>query len=87
MILCVHETDLVCKGLMHSHPVLESVECRDDNELPNPAKKHKYKTQIRHESPPEKKKKFRSKSACFNYKESRALQLFKIDNRAVVGQF
>lgn len=42
MILCVHETDLVCKGLMHSHPVLESVECRDDNELPNPAKKHKY---------------------------------------------
>lgn len=56
MILCVHETDLVCKGLMHSHPVLESVECRDDNELPNPAKKHKYKTQIRHESPPEKKK-------------------------------
>lgn len=56
MILCVHETDLVCKGLMHSHPVLESVECRDDNELPNPAKKHKYKTQIRHESPSENKK-------------------------------
>lgn len=82
MILCVHETDLVCKGLMHSHPVLESVECRDDNELPNPAKKHKY--DMNH---PQRRKIFRSKSACFNYKESRALQLFKIDNRAVVGQF
>lgn len=46
MILCVHETDLVCKGLMHSHPVLESVECHDDNELPNPAKKQIQNTNM-----------------------------------------
>lgn len=29
---------LVCKDQEHSHPVWESVECPDGNELPNPTK-------------------------------------------------
>lgn len=40
------ETHLVCKDQVHSHLVLEAVECPDGNELPNPNKN----TQIQCES-------------------------------------
>ncbi len=38
------KTYLVCKDQVHSHPVLESVECPDGNEPPSPTKKTQHKS-------------------------------------------